>query len=105
MTEAVVDETQADSVSDTPSAIDQTVVTTATANVAATGHNTANTGNVAPSLMRLTPHTPVQPATASTLPQTGEVSENHLAVLGLTLLSLLLSELTLGRVKSKRRIH
>jgi SEC10/PgrA surface exclusion-like protein/LPXTG-motif cell wall-anchored protein len=105
VTEVVVDEAQADSVSDTPSAIDQTEVTTATANVAATGHNTANTENVAPSLKRLTPHTPAHSTTAGTLPQTGEASENHLAVLGLTLLSLLLSGLTLGRVTSKRRIH
>ncbi|MBU7492680.1 SEC10/PgrA surface exclusion domain-containing protein [Lactiplantibacillus pentosus] len=105
VTEAVVDEAQADSVSDTPSAIDQTVVTTATANVAATGHNTAKTENVAPSLTRLTPHTPAHSTTAGTLPQTGEASENRLAVLGLTLLSLLLSGLTLGRVTSKRRIH
>lgn len=103
--EAVVDEAQADSVSDTPSAIDRTVVTTATANVVATEHNTANTENVAPSLTRLTPHTPAHSTTAGTLPQTGEASENHLAVLGLTLLSLLLSGLTLGRVTSKRRIH
>ncbi|MDY1545254.1 SEC10/PgrA surface exclusion domain-containing protein [Lactiplantibacillus pentosus] len=105
VTEAVVDEAQADSVSDTPSAIDQTGVTIATANVAATGPNTANTENVAPSLTRLTPHTPVHSTTAGTLPQTGEASENHLAVLGLTLLSLLLSGLTLGRVTSKRRTH